>query len=219
MSIKDRVLTTLKTSYAKYGFKKEELNSLSDIISANLTDESSDDDVTKAVTDSEGWARMMQTVYNRGVSETSKKFEGYIPKPEPKPEPKPAPEPEPKPQPPVLTAEAIQKMISEGIAAGLKPYQEREEKVRLNNLLQGHEKLKNIPKSFRERYNLDKEEDLDSTVERIETEYTALKQEMASAGIFTPAPSASFPGSDTDDFSEMMKGFSERNKPEPAPTK
>ena len=132
MTIKERVLASMKTSYAKYGFKKDELNSLADIVVANLTEDSTDEDVTSAVKTAEAYASMMQTVYNRGISETNKKYEGYIPKPDPKPEPDPKPKPEPK----QLTAEEIQKMISEGIANGLKPYQERVEKERLNSLLQ-----------------------------------------------------------------------------------
>ena len=93
MTIKERVLAAMKTSYAKYGFKKDELSSLTDIISANLKEESTDDEITAAVTNAEGYAKMMQTVYNRGISETNKKYEGYVPKPvEPTPAPQPTPQ-------------------------------------------------------------------------------------------------------------------------------
>ena len=207
MTIKERVLASMKTSYAKYGFKKDELNSLADIVVANLTEDSTDEDVTSAVKTAEAYASMMQTVYNRGISETNKKYEGYIPKPDPKPEPDPKPKPEPK----QLTAEEIQKMISEGIANGLKPYQERAEKERLNSLLQNHSKLKSIPKIFREKYSLDKEEDLDNVVSKIEDDYTSFKQELVSSGQFVESPKESNQQSETDDFVETMKQFSQRN--------
>ncbi len=42
MTIKERVLSTMKTSYAKYGFKKEELNKLVDIVATNLSKTPSD---------------------------------------------------------------------------------------------------------------------------------------------------------------------------------
>ena len=54
MSIKDRVLASMKTSYAKYGFKKSELNQLADIISNNLKDESTDEEITSALSANEG---------------------------------------------------------------------------------------------------------------------------------------------------------------------
>ena len=53
MTIKERVLASLKTSYAKFGFKKDELNSLTDIISANLNEESTDEQITAAVSSAE----------------------------------------------------------------------------------------------------------------------------------------------------------------------
>ena len=82
MSISERVLAAAKTSYAKYGFKREELTKISNLIAANLKDESTDEEISTALKNNEGYAEMMQSVYNRGVSETNKKFEGYI-KPEP----------------------------------------------------------------------------------------------------------------------------------------
>lgn len=208
MTIKERVLASMKTSYAKYGFKKDELNSLADIVVVNLTEDSTDEDVKSAVKSAEAYAGMMQTVYNRGISETNKKYEGYIPKPV---EPKPDPEPKPKPEPKQLTAEEIQKMISEGIANGLKPYQERAERERLNSLLQNHSKLKSIPKIFREKYSLDKEENLDTVVSKIEDDYTSFKQELVSSGQFVESPKESNQQSETDDFVETMKQFSQRN--------
>ena len=121
MSISERVLAAAKTSFAKYGFKREELAKISSLIAANLKEESTDEEISTALKNNEGYAEMMQSVYNRGVTETNKKYEGYV-KPEPPTPPTPPIPPTEPPVPPSgLTAEQVQKMISDGIAAGLKP--------------------------------------------------------------------------------------------------
>ena len=221
MTIKERVLASLKTSYAKFGFKKDELNSLTDIISANLNEESTDEQITAAVSSAEGYAKMMQTVYNRGISETNKKFEGYI-----KPEPTPSPSPEPTPNG-ALTIEQVQQMIAQAKADNQKaiadavkeataPFIQQQEKARLSDLLQGHSKLKSIPKVFRERYSLDKEENLETLASQIEADYTSLTQDLKAAGQFIEAPVKTSPESETDDFIKTMEDFGKRNAPEPS---
>lgn len=220
MTIKERVLASLKTSYAKYGFKKDELGSLTDIISANLTEEATDDQVTAAVTAAEGYAKMMQTVYNRGISETNKKYEGYIPKPA---EPTPSVPPSG-----TLTMEQVQKMIEqsktdnqkaieEAVKAATAPLLAQQEKARLATLLQGHEKLKTIPAKFREKYSLDKEENLETVAAQVEADYTALKQELVSSGQFVEAPTPTSAESEADDFVKRMEDFGKRNTQEPEP--
>lgn len=218
MSISERVLAAAKTSYAKYGFKREELTKISNLIAANLKDESTDEEISTALKNNEGYAEMMQSVYNRGVSETNKKFEGYI-KPEPPAPPTPPAPPaqtETTPPPSGLTAEQVQKMISDGIAAGLKPYKEKEERERLDNLLQSSDKLKDVPEVFRRQYRLEKEEDLDNMLAKITNDYTALKQTMVSSGQFVAAPTPSTLGSEDDDFIKMMGESAQRMTAEPA---
>ena len=212
MSISERVLAAAKTSYAKYGFKREELQKISNLIAANLKDESTDEEISTALKNGEGYAEMMQSVYNRGVSETNKKYEGYV-KPEPPTPPTPPAPPTP-PTPPTppsqLTAEQVQQMINDGIAAGLKPYKEKEERERLNNLLQTSDKLKDIPEVFRRQYRLDKEEDLDNMLTKINDDYTALKQSMVSSGQFVAAPTPATKESEDDDFRKMMEASANR---------
>lgn len=229
MTIKEKVLTSCKTSFAKYGLKKDELTKLVDqIVSGRgLTDESTDEDVTKAITAVEPYVGMMQTAFNRAVSETTKKYEGWVdPKATPTPPiDTPAPTVLPAAETP-LTAEAVAKMIAEvkndqqkavneAVAAALAPYKEREERTRLATLLQGNEKLKNIPEVFRSRYQLDKEENLDSVVEQINNDFTAMKQALVADGTFVSAPTTSTPQSEQDDFIKRMEGFAQRNAPKP----
>lgn len=225
MTIKEKVLASCKTSFAKYGLKKDELAKLVDQIVAGrgLTDESTDENVTEAITAVEPYVGMMQAAFNRAVSETAKKYEGWV-------DPKATPTP---PVPPTtetpLTAEAVAKMIAEvrndqqkavneAVAAALAPYKEREERARLAALLQSNEKLKNVPEVFRSRYQLDKEENLDSVVEQINNDFTTMKQALVADGTFVSAPTTSTPQSEQDDFIKRMEGFAQRNahKPEGA---
>lgn len=228
MTIKERVLSTAKTSFAKYGLKKEELDKLVSQLASGLTDESSDEDVTKAVNGIEPYVGMMQSVYNRAVSETNDKYKGWK-KPDSNPQPPTPPTP---PAPPTLptenlTAEQVAKMIADAntnnqkaiadaVAAAIAPFKEKEQKEHLSALLQGSEKLKNIPQAFRSRYSLDREEDLESVAQRVVDDYTALKQEMTSSGQFVEAPRQSTPESEEEDFIKQMQGFSERNAPQPS---
>lgn len=207
MNIKERVLASLRTSFAKYGFKKDELNQLADMFSMNLTDESTDEDIKSTLTANEGYAKMMQSVYNRAVSETSDKYKDYVPK-SAEPQLKPKDATDTKTQ--GLTQEDILKLISEGVANGLKPYQERAEKERLNTLLTKSTKLKDVPLMFRERYSLDKEENLDSVVDKINSDWTSLKQGLVQNGIMVEAPRKSNPDDVNNDFRKMMEESSKR---------
>lgn len=232
MTIKEKVLASCKTSFAKYGLKKDELAKLVDQIVAGrgLTDESTDEDVTKAITAVEPYVGMMQAAFNRAVSETAKKYEGWV---DPKATPTPPTNTPAPPVPPAtetpLTAEDVAKMIAEvkndqqkavneAVAAALAPYKEREERTRLAALLQSNEKLKNVPEVFRSRYQLDKEENLDSVVEQINNDFTTMKQALVADGTFVSAPTTSTPQSEQDDFIKRMEGFAQRNahKPEGA---
>lgn len=229
MTIKEKVLASCKTSFAKYGLKKDELAKLVDqiVASRGLTDESTDENVTEAITAVEPYVGMMQAAFNRAVSETTKKYEGWV---DPKATPTPPTNTPAPPVPPTtetpLTAEAVAKMIAEvkndqqkavneAVAAALAPYKEREERTRLATLLQSNEKLKNVPEVFRSRYQLDKEENLDSVVEQINNDFTEMKQKLVADGIFVSAPTTSTPQSEQDDFIKRMEGFAQRNAPEP----
>lgn len=224
MAIKEKVLASCKTSFAKYGLKKDELSKLVDQIIASraLTDESTDEDVTKAITAVEPYVGMMQSAFNRAVTETETKYKGWV-------KPTDPPVPPTPPTPPTnapLTADAVAKMIAESnanqqkaisdaVAAALAPYKEREEKARLSALLQSNEKLKDVPEVFRSRYTLDNEENLDTVVEQITNDYTALKQSLVSNGTFVTAPATSTPQTEQQDFIKRMEGFAERNAPKP----
>lgn len=227
MAIKEKVLASCKTSFAKYGLKKDELSKLVDqiIASRGLTDESTDEDVIKAITAVEPYVGMMQSSFNRAVSETESKYKGWV-KPIDPPVPPTPPAPKTPPTNAPLTADDVAKMIadskaeqqkaiSDAVTAALAPYKEREEKARLSALLQSNEKLKDVPEVFRSRYTLDNEENLDNVVEQITSDYTALKQSLVANGTFVTAPTTSTPQTEQQDFIKRMEGFAERNAPKP----
>lgn len=223
MTIKEKVLTSAKTSFAKYGLKKDELSKLVDLIVASrgLTDESKDEDVTSAITAVEPYVGMMQSSFNRAVSETTKKFDGWI---DPNHKPSPPAPPTPPVPPTELTQEKVQQMIAEAtkgnqqaikeaVAAAVAPYKEKEERARLNDLFGKSDKLKDIPEQFRSRYQLDKEENLETLAQQCADDWTALKQSLVASGSFVEAPKATSPEDERNDFIKRMQGFSERNAP------
>lgn len=227
MAIKEKVLASCKTSFAKYGLKKDELSKLVDqiIASRGLTDESTDEDVTKAITAVEPYVGMMQSSFNRAVSETELKYKGWTKPADPTVPPTQKTTP-PTPTNAPLTADDVAKMIADAkndqqkaitdaVTAALAPYKEREEKARLSALLQSNEKLKDVPEVFRSRYTLDNEENLNNVVEQITSDYTALKQSLVANGTFVTAPTTSTPQTEQQDFIKRMEGFVERNAPKP----
>lgn len=184
--MKERLLTVLRPLVANKGLSKEEVEGLAAAFVGNLSETSTDDDVRNVANSANAIAELMQKSSSRQVSAVEQKYKDYVPKP--KDDPKPDPEPK-KPEPTAgLTAEQIQKMIADGIAAGLKPVNEAKEKERLQTLLFANEKVSKIPEFFRKGYSLDKEEDLDSVVLKMETDYAAAKQEMLKSGEFVAPP-------------------------------
>lgn len=223
MTIKEKVLSSVKTSFAKYGLKKDELSKLVDLIVASrgLTDESKDEDVTSAITAVEPYVGMMQSSFNRAVSETTKKFDGWIDPNDPNNKQTPPAPPTPPVPPTGLTQEQVQQMIAEStqkavsdaVAAAIAPYKEKEERARLNDLFGKSDKLKDIPEQFRSRYQLDKEENLETLAQQCADDWTALKQSLVASGSFVEAPKATSPEDERNDFIKRMQGFSERNAP------
>lgn len=223
MTIKERALAAVKTAYAKYGLKAEELDKIANNIAGGLTEETTDDDLNKAVKAAEFYAEMMQSVGNRKQGEIEKKYEGWVdPKKTPKPDPKPTdpptdPKPDPKPtDSQYLTLEQAKELFKEGIKEAIAPLTQQRETERLAKLLADNEELKDIPASFRAKYTLDKEENLATVVQNIKTDFTALKQEMFASGTIVEAPK---PGTPQSENQSMIDMFKEVNKVEVEPKK
>ena len=70
--------------------------------------------------------------------------------------------------------------------------------------------MKDIPKQFRERYQLDKEENLDTTAQKIADDWTALKQTLASSGQFIQTPKSPSKEDEQNDFLKSLHESAER---------
>lgn len=223
MTIKERVLAASQTSFAKYGLKGKELEKLADVIVAlkGLTDESTDADVNDAITGYTSSMELLQSVANRYATDMEKKYEGYVkptdpPKEPPKPDEPPAIDPN-KP----LTLADVQKLLEAqkkgyeeanktAIEAALAPFKQKEEAARLRTLLDGHEKLKDIPQSYRKLYTLDKEENLDAKAEEVAAGYQAMKAEMFKSGTVVEAPKAASEADEDEEVISMLKKVNEK---------
>ena len=172
--MKEKVLNLLKTSYAKYGFKKEELEGLAEIIGKNLADDATDEDVSNAVSGAEAWASMMQKVATRTASDVEKKYKQKV-------------EPEPTHDPKRDEPSALEKEMAE-IKSQLAAMAAERNNERMRSMLMSDERLKNIPSAFVGKYKLDAVENLDAVAMQIETDFNALKAEMLKNGIVANMP-------------------------------
>lgn len=221
MTVKEKTLNVLKPLLAAKGFKSDELEGLADIACKNLKEESTDEEIKNVCDGLVPVAALIQKVGNRYVTETTekveKKYQGFI-KPDVNKDDKPD-KPEHQDEPPkALTAEDIAKMIAEesskAVTAALAPIREKEEKSRLLSLLNSHENIKAMPEVFRKNYSLDKEENLDSVVAQMETDYAALKQNIAKQEGYIEAPKDADGKGETDDLIAYMDKMAERKTQE-----
>lgn len=148
-------------------------------------------------------------------------------------EPQPQPQPQPKAQvsePNANIAEilmkfqtqqnefqkALQKQMSEqiskGVSEALKPYREKNEKERLHTLLYSNEKVKAMPETFRRSYTLEKEEDLEEVVSKMEADYATLKQELLNTGEFATPPVAGNTKMEETDVLDFLNGIGKKSE-------
>lgn len=196
--MKKKLINLLKTSYSDKGFNATELEGIADLLitSNNLKDESTDEELSNAVSGASSYVNLLQKVGNRYASQVESKYQGYV-----KPEP-----PKPKEEPAALTKEQVAEMLKTGIEDALKPYKEAEVQKRLDSVLRSQDKLKSIPEKFVSRYKLDKEENAETLATQIEQEYAeerkAILEEMGIADI----PNIGIGGTGSeDDFAAKMK--------------
>ena len=74
-------------------------------------------------------------------------------------------------------------------------------------------KIKDIPEQFRSMYQVDKEENLDSMVQKCADDWVSLKQTMVSRGPFVEAPTTPTPETETNDFIKKMEEYAKNNAP------
>lgn len=214
--MKKKLINALKTSYSDKGFKQTELEGLADIIisAQNLTDESTDDEISNAASGVSAYVDMLQKVGNRYATQVEEKYKGYI---------KPAPTTNQQVQTPTspllnsaetLTKEQVAEMLKSGIEAAIKPFQEAKENERLANLLSAQANLKGIPSKFIGRYKLEREEDVEKLSSQIEQDFAEERKSYLDSIGLADIPTIGNGGANSDeDFAKMMKSASDTLAP------
>lgn len=200
--MKKKLINLLKTSYSDKGFNATELEGIADLLitSNNLKDESTDEELSNAVSGASSYVNLLQKVGNRYASQVESKYQGYV-----KPGP---PEPPKKPieEPATLTKEQVAEMLRTGIEDALKPYKEAETQKRLDSVLRSQDKLKSIPEKFVSRYKLDKEENAETLATQIEQEYAEERKAILESMGIADIPNTGIGGTGSeDDFAAKMK--------------
>jgi hypothetical protein len=216
--MKNTLLEAVKTLVADKGLKAEQVKNLAELFTTikGLTDDSSDEDVTNALASGGDIIKAIASQIQTAASEAdrvaaqrvTKKFEGWI-DPKTIQQQQQANPPEPpannngngsnQQQQQAITAQDIQKLIDTAVAAAVQPFQQERETQRLRKLLDSNDRVKDMPQTFRNRYQLDKEENLDTTITQMEQDYAAMKQELIKAGVFAEPPATGNGATETDD--------------------
>lgn len=204
----EKILKMLKPLVADKGLNKDELESLANIAGKNLTDASTDEEISDVVNGITPFVELMQKVGNRYATAIEDKYKGWV-------NPNGAKQAQSKSEvtakkneqetAPAFTADDIQKLIEAKVAERMKPFELQAEAKRLKSLLDGNERIKNIPLSFRQNYHLEKEEDLESVANKIESDYAALKQEQLRSGEFVAPPTSSQLADDNDALIDKLQ--------------
>ena len=71
--------------------------------------------------------------------------------------------------------------------------------------------MKDVPQQFRSRYQLDKEENLETLAQQCADDWTALKQSLVANGSFVEAPKATSPEDEQNDFIKKIPIFDSLN--------
>lgn len=197
--MKKKLINLLKTSYSDKGFNATELEGIADLLitSNNLKDESTDEELSNAVSGASLYVNLLQKVGNRYASQVESKYQGYV---------KPEPPKKPIEEPATLTKEQVAEMLRTGIEDALKPYKEAETQKRLDSVLRSQDKLKSIPEKFVSRYKLDKEENAETLATQIEQEYAEERKAIIESMGIADIPNIGIGGTGSeDDFAAKMK--------------
>lgn len=190
--MKKKVINALRTSYADKGLNQAELEELADVVSQNLNENASEDEINNAVSGVSGYVNIMRKFGNRCASAVENKYKGYVKPDENNKD--------------VLTKDVVAEMLKNGIAEALKPYQEKERAEQLKNVLMAQSKLKGIPQSFINHYKLDDEKNAETLASQIEQEYATQRKEiLASMGFADVPPIGNGSGDLEEDFAKRMQ--------------
>jgi hypothetical protein len=195
--MKKKLIQALRTSYADKGLNQSELEELANILSQNLNEEASEDEISNAVSGVSAYVSIMQKFGNRCASAIENKYKGYV-----KPEVKPNGDEGEQQQ--AITREQIAEMLQTGIAEAMRPYQEAENKKRLAAILCSQPNLKDVPAKFINRYTLSDEDGAEALASQIEQDYAEERKTILESIGLADVPQYGSGKSD-DDFVQLMK--------------
>jgi hypothetical protein len=192
--MKDKILAQLKIKFA--GVSNLILERVAENLAKTVTDETKIADAVTAVENSpvgiNDIANLLQTEGDRRVTDLQKTHQTEIEKLKKQIPSKPAKEKETTTtdeevpawaKPLVDTISTMQtKLTAQETAA---------QRQALTAKLFADPKVKDIPNSFKNKYTIEKEEDLSITVDKIVTEFAQLQQEMVNKGTFVETPAGS----------------------------
>lgn len=206
-----KFLEVLKPLIKDKGLSKEEIESLANLYSKNLTETSTDEEIDNLAKSVIPIAEIMQKSASRQVTAIREGFKDFK---SPQDVEKLLEEAKKKSEE-GLTLEQVQNLIAEGISSKTKElndkiaeYEAREKSTQLKAQLFAHSKVKDIPDFFRSRYSLDKAEDLETIASQIETDYATMKQQLVQQEGFVEKPKAGGIG-ETDDLIARMHKMAE----------
>jgi len=211
-----KFLEVLKPLIKDKGLSKEEIESLANLYSKNLTETSTDEEIDNLAKSVIPIAEIMQKSASRQVTAIREGFKDFKSPQDVEKLLAEAKNKEPeKKSEEGLTLEQVQNLIAEGISSKTKElndkiaeYEAREKSTQLRAQLFAHSKVKDIPDFFRSRYSLDKAEDLETIASQIETDYATMKQQLVQQEGFVEKPKAGGIG-ETDDLIARMHKMAE----------
>lgn len=175
--MKEKILAALKTKYSSLGFDASALEQMSEFLGQFVNDETG---IEPAVNGAETTLKTFQSLIDKRVTDAVTKVKAE-PKPEPKTEPKTEPKAKTENDPPEW---------AKGLMAKIETLERRETQQAMTAKVRAALNEKKIPESFIKGRSLsiEKEEDVDTLVKQIETDYTVFRQDLVNQGIVISTP-------------------------------
>lgn len=175
--MKEKLIAALKNKYPNLGFSDKTMDNVGDYLSQTVTEEQG---IEPAVNGAELLLKAFQGDIDRRVADAITKVKGEQRKADPQPKEKPEEQKEEMPS------------WAKGLFDKLEAYERKEAQSRMVDQVKSRLSDK-VPESFYRGRQLhaETEADADKLVETIQSEFTALKQDMINQGVFVEVPKKS----------------------------
>jgi len=175
--VKEKILAALKTKYSSLGFDASALEQMSEFLGQFVNDETG---IEPAVNGAETTLKTFQSLIDKRVTDAVTKVKAE-PKQEPKTEPKTEPKAKAGEEPPEW---------AKGLMAKIETLERRETQQAMTAKVRAALNEKKVPESYYKGRSLsiEKDEDVDTLVKQIETDYTVFRQDLVNQGIVISTP-------------------------------